>query len=217
MKISNWTAGTPKTFALAGVMGLLAVLTLGPWSAPANAGAVNKQTAALYQLQAAFHREESVRDPVNGDSPAVINQRIRDMLALWTADGSFTVQAGGPLDGTYTGQGDPDDLATCPAPSAAPSNRGTLCTLFKYVAGAFQPANKLVSLAPTYLTEFTIQGNKATVSFQCHFFNVATDPTTGKPLWTAVGHSAFVGSAEKHQGKWLFSQATPMPAGIPLP
>jgi hypothetical protein len=32
---------------------------------------------------ATFHAAVSVHDPVNGDSPAEITQRIRDVLAIW--------------------------------------------------------------------------------------------------------------------------------------
>src|SRR5712692_3850752 len=43
------------------------------------------QITHLYQLQAAFHRAASVHS-LTGDPPEVINQRIQDMLALWTDD-----------------------------------------------------------------------------------------------------------------------------------
>jgi hypothetical protein len=85
------------------------------------------------------------------------------------------------------------------------------------VAGSFQPANKFVSLAPSYLTNFSVHGRTATVSFQCHFFNVAIDQNTGKPLWTAVAHLGFSGSARKIRGSWLFSNANVPPAGVPVP
>ena len=62
---------------------------------------------------------------------------------------------------------------TCPTLSTDPSARGTLCTLFKYVSAVFQPANKIVTLAPAYLTYFDVHGDTATVQFQNHFFNVA--------------------------------------------
>ena len=39
------------------------------------------QMAELEQLHATFHAAVSVHDPVNGDSPAVITQRIRDALS----------------------------------------------------------------------------------------------------------------------------------------
>jgi hypothetical protein len=194
-----------------------AALATALWSAPVRAGTVNKQTAELYQLQAAFHRAATVHDPVNGDSAEVIDQRIREMLALWTDDGSVTLAVGGAHDGNYSGQGDPSDPSTCPAPSGNPTNRGTLCTLFKYVAGSFQPAKKFVSLAPSYKTAFGIQGKTATVYFECHYFNVAIDPTTGLPLWKAASHLVFDGSAEKTNGAWLFSHANSPVAGIPIP
>jgi hypothetical protein len=198
------------------IVGVVATLAIASWSASSYAGA-NTQLAALYQLQAAFHRAATVHDPVNGDSATVIDQRIRDMLSLWTDDGSLTVQVGGALDGDYIGNGDPADPSTCPAPSSDPTNRGTLCTLFKYVSGSFQQANKFVSLAPSFLTEFTVHGNTATVYFQCHYFNVAINPATGKPLWTAVSHLVLDGTASKVNGGWLFSHANGPVAGVPIP
>ena len=175
------------------------------------------QIEELYELQAAFHRAGTVKDPVNGDSADVITQRIKDMLALWSSDGSLTFSAGTPRDGTYSGNGDPDDATACPTPSSDSTNRGTLCTFFKYVAGSFQPANKFVSLAPSYLTAFTVKGNKATISFQCHFFNVAIDPNTQAPLWTPTAHLGFEGTAKKSKGKWLFTTANVPAVGVPVP
>jgi hypothetical protein len=175
----------------------------------------NTQIARLYELQAAFHRAATVHDPVNGDSPAVIDQRVRDMVSLWTEDGVLT--AGGAVPGNYIGRGDPADPATCPTPSADPNNRGTLCTFFKYVAGSFQPANKFVSLAPSYKTHFDVSGNVASFYFECHYFNVATDPSTGKPLWTAVAHLTLEGTARRVDGTWLLATGGGPPAGIPVP
>ena len=40
------------------------------------------QMAELEQLHATFHAAVSVRDPVNGDSPTVITQRVRDALSI---------------------------------------------------------------------------------------------------------------------------------------
>ena len=167
----------------------------------------------MYQLQAAFHRAATVHDPVNGDSAEVIDQRIRDMLSLWTEDGSLDTP-----NGTYSGNGAPSDPSTCPKPSGNPANPGTLCTFFKYVAGSFQPANKFVSLAPSFKTSFDIQGKTAAVNFECIYFNVAIDPLTGNPLWKLAAHPVFDGSAEKVKGTWLFSHANNVPpGGIPIP
>ena len=130
--------------ALGAMVVATVALTGGPGLASGNDG--NTQVARLYELQAAIFAALCVRDPVNGDSAPVITQRIRDALSLWTDDGSITLSLNIPaIDGTYVGNGDPDDPSTCPPLAADPSARGTLCTLFKYVGGAFQPANKIVT------------------------------------------------------------------------
>jgi len=177
----------------------------------------NAQTSELYKLQAAYHRAAAVRDPVNGDSPDTIMERVRDVLSLFTPDAVLYLNIGSARDGYYLGNGDPDDASTCPTPSADPSNRGTLCTFYKYVSGAFQPANKFVALTPSYKEAFVIHGNTATVYFECHYFNVAIDPATEKPLWTAVAHAAFIGSARKINGRWLFSYANAPVPPVPVP
>jgi hypothetical protein len=194
--------------ALGTVAAMLIVALSAP---PTNAGDTpeNTQLGELYQLQAAFHEAATVHDPINGDSPAAIDQRIRDMLSLWTTDGSL---------GNYVGNGDPSDSSTCPPPSGNPANPGTLCTLFKYVVGSFQAANKFVSLSPSYKTSFDIHGNTASVYFECHYFDVSIDPTTGNPRWKAVAHLIFDGNAEKVGETWLLSRGNPSPpAGVPVP
>ena len=178
-------------------------LTERPGLASGNDG--NTQVARLHQLQAAFHAALSVRDPVNGDSAPVIAQRIRDALSLWTDDGSFTLDVPIPaIAGNYVGNGDPDDPSTCPTLSTDPSARGTLCTLFKYVSAVFQPANKIVTLAPAYLTHFDVHGDTASVHFQSHFFNVAPGPD-GNPLWLPRAHQVSDGTARKVDGRWLLA------------
>ena len=181
-----------------------------------NAGA---QIAKLHALQAVFHAANSVRDPVNGDSEEIILQRLKDMLSLWTDDSWLLLSAGTPRDGYYKGKGEPEDPMTCRSPSDNPANRGTLCTFFKYVASAFQPQNRFVSLAPSYRTHFQLDSDRdsASVYFECHFFNVAPDPATGKPLWTGAAHLALDGAARNVDGKWLFSHAISLPVGVPIP
>jgi hypothetical protein len=75
------------------------------------------QVTELEQLHATFHAAVSVHDPVNGDSPAVITQRIRDILAFWTKDAELTIVNTTDTAGNYIGNGDPDDPASCPLPS----------------------------------------------------------------------------------------------------
>ena len=98
------------------------------------------------QIHVTFHAAVSVHDPINGDSPEVITQRIRQALSIWSKDAELTTAAG-----NYIGNGDPDDPATCPEPSgdtSATGQQGTLCTFFKYVAGGLKPTNRWVSLSP---------------------------------------------------------------------
>lgn len=175
------------------------------------------QVAALYELQAAFHRASTVRDPVNGDSDDAIRQRIRALLSLWTENGWLFFNVGSPRDGYYIGNGDPGNPSTCPAPSSNFGNRGTLCSFFKYVAAPFQSANKFVSLAAAYKTEVHVYGSDATLYFECHFFNVAADPATGSPLWVSTGHLSVDGGATKARNRWLLSRANVQVAGVPVP
>jgi hypothetical protein len=177
----------------------------------------NTQTAELHQLQEAFHAAGSVHDNINGDSADVITQRIREMMSLWTRDGVMMLAVGGAFDGKYMGRGDPDDPSTCPEPSSDSNNRGTLCTLFKYVHGAFKPANKLISLTSAYKTSFDVEGNLAAFYFECHYFNVAIDPNTGTPFWTAATHLSLNGVAQKVHRQWRLAYGIVHVPPVPLP
>jgi hypothetical protein len=198
--------------ALAAMFGLAVLLTGTPVSASTQDA--NAQLAQLYQLQAGFHRAASVRDNVNGDAQTVVDDRIRDMLSLWAANGSLTLQVGSAFDGKYTGRGELNP-GGCPMPSTDPTDRGTLCTFFRWVAGSFKAQNKLVSLAPSYMTHFDIHGNTAGVYFECHYFNVALG-TDGKPVWTSASHVEATGTAVRVNGTWLFQHLdAPVPV-VPL-
>jgi hypothetical protein len=177
------------------------------------------QMAELEQLHATFHAAVSVRDPVNGDSPALITQRIRQALSIWAKDATLTTSTG-----NYIGNGDPDDPATCPEPSgdtSATGTQGTLCTFFKYQAGGLQQANHFVSLSPAYLTKFVpVRGWdgqwKSSVYFECHYFDVSSN-SAGQPNWTAKSHVNLNGEAEKIDGKWLLTRVSSSAVGVPVP
>jgi hypothetical protein len=183
------------------------------------------QVTELEQLHATFHAAVSVHDPVNGDSPAVITQRIREALSIWARDAKLTVVGTSTAAGNYTGNGDPDDPETCPPPSgdtSATGQQGTLCTFFKYVSGGLQAANKFVSLSPVYKTKFVPRreydgGWKSSVYFECHYFDVSLDPATGLPLWTAKSHVYLDGEARKIDGRWLLTHVTSSAPPIPVP
>ena len=162
------------------------------------------QMTELEQVHATFHAAISVHDPVNGDSPAVITQRIRDILAIFTQDGEVTIVGTSAAAGNYIGNGDPDDPASCPLPSgdtSATGQQGTLCTFFKYVAGGLRPANKFVSLSPAYKTKYVPIKDAgewtSSVYFECHYFDVSLNPATGQPFWTAKSHVSLDGEAQK--------------------
>jgi hypothetical protein len=183
------------------------------------------QMTELEQLHATFHASISVHDPVNGDSPAVITQRTRDILAIWSKDAELTVVGTTATAGNYIGNGDPEDPATCPTPSgdtSAAGKQGTLCTFFKYVAGGLQPANKFVSLSPAYKTKYVPVKDgdsqwKSSVYFECHYFDVSLNPATGQPFWTAKSHVDLSGEAKKINGKWLLTRVSSATVGIPIP
>ncbi|MGB7167381.1 MAG: hypothetical protein WBD32_00125, partial [Acidobacteriaceae bacterium] len=64
------------------------------------------QMTELEQLHATFHAAVSVHDPVNGDSAAVITQRIRQALSIWAKDAQLTVVSTAATAGNYVGTGD---------------------------------------------------------------------------------------------------------------
>jgi hypothetical protein len=182
------------------------------------------QITELEQLHATFHGAITVHDPVNGDLPAVITQRIRDILTIFTQDAELTVVSAAATAGNYIGKGDPDDPASCPTPSgdtSAAGQQGTLCTFFKYVAGGLQAANKWVSLTPAYKTKFVPAKNgdhwTSSVYFECHYFDVSLNPLTGQPNWTAKSHVYLNGEAEKIDGRWLLTRASSSAVGVPVP
>ncbi len=177
------------------------------------------------QIHATFHAAISVHDPVNGDSPEVITQRIRQILAIWSKDAHLTVVSTAASAGNYIGNGDPDDPESCPLPSgdtSAAGQQGTLCTFFKYVAGGLQAANKFVSLSPAYKTKYVPVKNdqgqwKSSVYFECHYFDVSPDPATGLPSWTAKSHVSLSGEAKKIHGRWLLTKVSSSAVPVPLP
>jgi hypothetical protein len=183
------------------------------------------QVAELEQLHATFHAAVSVHDPVNGDSPAVITQRIRDVLAIWTKDATLTVVNTSATAGNYIGNGDPDDPASCPLPSgdtSATGQQGTLCTFFKYVSGGLQPTNKFVSLSPAYTAKFVPVKDddgqwKASVYFECDYFDVSLNPATDQPFWTAKSHVDLDGEAKKIDGRWLLTRVSSSAVPVPVP
>jgi hypothetical protein len=134
------------------------------------------QVGQIHELQAAFHRAATLQAPDEVD----IEQRISDMLALWTDDGSLSF--GGA---TYQGK-------TPCAPGSL-----TLCDFFTNVAPPFQ--NPWISFAPSFKTDIDVHGRTATLSFQCHYFDV-----DGVPKARILVDSQLV----KAWGHWRFDDAS---------
>ena len=205
-----------------GITGAIGAAHAGGWGDDVDRLA---QAAELEQLHATFHGAVSVHDPINGDSPEVITQRIRDVLSIWTKDAELTVVSTTAAAGNYIGNGDPDDPASCPLPSgdtSATGQQGTLCTFFKYVSGGLQAANKFVSLSPAYKTKYVPVRDddgrwKSSVYFECHYFDVSLDPTTGLPLWAAKSHVDLEGEARKINGRWLLTKVSSSAVPVPVP
>jgi hypothetical protein len=197
----------------------------GQWDDHDRVDRLAQEAELEHQIHATFHAAVSVHDPVNGDSPEVITQRIRQVLSIWTPDGEITIVNTSATAGNYIGNGDPDDPATCPEPSgdtSATGSQGTLCTLYKYVAGGLQADHLWVSLAPAYKTKYVpVKGDDgqwtSSVYFECHYFNVAVNPATGLPFWTGVSHVDLDGEAKKFNGRWLLTKATSHAVSVPIP
>jgi hypothetical protein len=74
-----------------------------------------------------------------------------------------------------------------------PSIRGAFSN-----AAPFQKANRWISETPAYKTRVTVNGNKATFYFECHYVDVETQKLM---LWNAVSTDL-----QKINGKWLITK-----------
>lgn len=161
------------------VASIVIALLAGTFALTARVGAsdghANTQTALIHDLQADFHRAATLQAPDEVDIP----QRISDMLALWTDDGSLSF-----VGATYQGKS-----------SCVPGSM-TLCDFFTNVAPPFQ--NPWISFAPTFKTDIDVDGSAATLSFQCHYFDV-DGAQKARILVDA--------QLAKVRGRWLFDEA----------
>jgi SnoaL-like domain len=101
---------------------------------------------------------------------ATSRKNLRLMMSLWAPRSTFTVAGK-----TYSGK---------------PAIRALLSK-----AGPFQPQNDWVSETPAYKMRITVNGNRGTVYFECHYVDVDT-----KQLVLTAGIDAKV---RKVKGKWL--------------
>ena len=146
----------------------------------------NAQVAELHQLQAAFHAAATLQ------SPNDVQQRVVDMLSLWTEDGSLTLGSN-----SFHGKGEPGTASCAPG-------SGTLCDFFTNVAPPFQ--NDWISLAPAFKTGITVHGKNATLYYECHYFAAGT--------WEPKIRLTVEATATKQRGRWLLASAAMTPQDI---
>jgi ketosteroid isomerase-like protein len=105
---------------------------------------------------------------------AASTQNVDLMMSLWANDATFNI---GPetLDG-----------------------KQQIRTFFT-TAGPFRPGNHWVSDTPSYKIRITVNGDKGTLYFECHYI----DAKTGK-LMSVVGADQDV---QRIDGKWLITSA----------
>jgi hypothetical protein len=191
--------GVVAVFVLASLIPISTVLaTNSPTDQDTDSSA---QMAALYQLQASFHRAATGHNPDGLDSDAVRAQRVSDMLSLWADDGSLTLNAVTPPR-VFSGKGDPGS-DSC----AAGSN--TLCDFFSNVSPSFRAENRTVSMTPAFKTHFEVDGDTASMYFECHYFDADS--------WHDMSHLNLDGTARKVDGRWVFAHADVTTTGVPYP
>ena len=96
------------------------------------------------------------------------------MMSLWAPDATFNI-------GTRTLSG-----------------KAQIRNFFEHTAAPFQPQNHWVSDTPSYRIRITVNGDKGTLYFECHYVDV----DTGKVM-IAVGADQDV---RKIDGRWLITK-----------
>src|ERR1044072_1401071 len=96
------------------------------------------------------------------------------MMSIWAPNATFTINGT-----TYTGKAD--------------------IRKFFEGAGPFQPQNHWVSDTPAYKIRTTVNGDKGTLYFQCHYIDVKT-----QKLGPVVGADQ---DMKKIDGKWLITNS----------
>ncbi|MGE0598587.1 MAG: hypothetical protein AB7J35_02010 [Dehalococcoidia bacterium] len=179
----------PRVTVAVILLAIVALLATGIGIQQVSGKSKHNQTGEIYAIQGAFH------GALTAGNPDDVDQRIENMLALWTEDGMLTL---GP--NTFSGKGVPGTASCAPG-------SGTLCDFFTNINPAFQ--NEWVSLAPSYRTKIDVHGKEASLQFECHFFDLS---------WTPTLRIAADATVVRSHGQWKLSSVlgNPIPApGIP--
>ena len=102
---------------------------------------------------------------------AASSHNVNLMMSLWAPDATFNI-------GTQTLTG-----------------RAQIRNFFEHTAAPFQPQNRWVSDTPSYLIRITVNGDKGTLYFECHYVDMKTQQVVN-----VVGADQ---NMQKINGKWL--------------
>lgn len=106
---------------------------------------------------------------------AASSHNVGLMMSLWAPDATFNI-------GTQTLTG-----------------RTQIRDFFEHTAAPFQPQNHWVSDTPSYLIRITVNGDKGTLYFECHYVDVKTEKV--------VSVVAADQNVQKIGGKWLITSS----------
>ena len=106
---------------------------------------------------------------------AASTQNVDLMMSIWAPDATFNI-------GTETLAG-----------------TAQIRDFFAHKAGPFQPGNHWVSDTPAYKVRITVNGDKGTLYFECHYVDVAT----GKVVSVVAADQ----NVRKVDGKWVITSA----------
>jgi ketosteroid isomerase-like protein len=106
---------------------------------------------------------------------AASSHNVGLMMSLWAPDATFNI-------GTQTLTG-----------------RAQIRNFFEHTAAPFQPQNHWVSDTPSYLIRITVNGDKGTLYFECHYVDVKTEKV--------VSVVAADQNVQKIGGKWLITSS----------
>ena len=152
--------------------------TLSIGACSRSSSSCSRDAVALAELAselAAQHEADLYRDHQieRNWHKATSTQDIDLMMSLWAPDATFTVASGETLTGTEA------------------------IRAFWLTAPVFQPENHWVSETPAYKLRATVNGDKGTLYFECHY----VDPETQKVVVVTAADQ----QVARINGEWLIT------------
>ena len=172
------------------VGGALAVIVVslaacgGSSTSSTSEGALQRQADlwAIDQIERNFHKATSKHD-------------IGLMMSLWAPHATFTYGPGDTATGTkaVSVRVGPDHLG----PGDTATGTKQIRHAFLNESEAFKPTSHWVSDTPAYKVRITVNGDRGTLNFECHYVDIKT----GK----VVSHTAADQEVARMNGKWLIT------------